>query len=139
LAKKKCDPKNIRRRVYDALNVLMAINFITKDKKEIRWIGSTYYNQQNDSHPTDSLFDQDDISYYRKYMINPCDSCNEEDDDDDDTTMQEGYNYDTDTMMTVEKNIQHEEQRHQDLLQRIDLKRREIQNQIEQKVIIIFP
>ncbi|KAH8304552.1 hypothetical protein KR059_012015 [Drosophila kikkawai] len=34
-----CDQKNIRRRVYDALNVLMAINVISKDKKEIRWIG----------------------------------------------------------------------------------------------------
>lgn len=34
-----CDQKNIRRRVYDALNVLMAINIISKDKKEIRWLG----------------------------------------------------------------------------------------------------
>eukprot|EP01117_Protostelium_nocturnum_P008646 TRINITY_DN3102_c0_g1_i2.p1 TRINITY_DN3102_c0_g1~~TRINITY_DN3102_c0_g1_i2.p1 ORF type:complete len:365 (+),score=128.59 TRINITY_DN3102_c0_g1_i2:165-1259(+) len=34
------DEKNIRRRVYDALNVLMAMNIIAKDKKEIRWIGS---------------------------------------------------------------------------------------------------
>lgn len=33
------DEKNIRRRVYDAINVLMAINLIEKDKKEIRWIG----------------------------------------------------------------------------------------------------
>ena len=34
-------PKNIRRRVYDALNVLMAMNIISKDKrkKEIKWIG----------------------------------------------------------------------------------------------------
>ncbi|KAG6454038.1 hypothetical protein O3G_MSEX008466 [Manduca sexta] len=31
--------KNIRRRVYDALNVLMAMNIISKDKKEIRWLG----------------------------------------------------------------------------------------------------
>ncbi|XP_055906310.1 transcription factor Dp [Eupeodes corollae] len=34
-----CDQKNIRRRVYDALNVLMAMDIIAKDKKEIRWIG----------------------------------------------------------------------------------------------------
>ncbi|XP_014090828.2 transcription factor Dp isoform X1 [Bactrocera oleae] len=34
-----CDQKNIRRRVYDALNVLMAMEIISKDKKEIRWIG----------------------------------------------------------------------------------------------------
>lgn len=33
------DQKNIRRRVYDALNVLMAMNIISKDKKEIRWLG----------------------------------------------------------------------------------------------------
>jgi hypothetical protein len=29
--------KNIRRRVYDALNVLMAMKIIEKEKKEIRW------------------------------------------------------------------------------------------------------
>jgi hypothetical protein len=33
------DQKNIRRRVYDALNVLMAMNIINKEKKEIKWIG----------------------------------------------------------------------------------------------------
>ncbi|KAG1180068.1 hypothetical protein G6F70_000750 [Rhizopus microsporus] len=33
------DQKNIRRRVYDALNVLMAMNIITKDKKVIKWLG----------------------------------------------------------------------------------------------------
>ncbi|KAL7169926.1 hypothetical protein ACSBR2_034886 [Camellia fascicularis] len=33
------DEKNIRRRVYDALNVLMAMDIIIKDKKEIRWKG----------------------------------------------------------------------------------------------------
>jgi len=33
------DQKNIRRRVYDALNVLMAMDIISKEKKEIRWIG----------------------------------------------------------------------------------------------------
>lgn len=35
------DEKNIRRRVYDALNVLMAMDIISKDKKEIRWQGLT--------------------------------------------------------------------------------------------------
>ncbi|KAJ3081847.1 hypothetical protein HK102_002098, partial [Quaeritorhiza haematococci] len=35
----KFDQKNIRRRVYDALNVLMALEIIVKDKKEIRWKG----------------------------------------------------------------------------------------------------
>nr|XP_010943404.1 transcription factor-like protein DPB [Elaeis guineensis] len=33
------DGKNIRRRVYDALNVLMAMDIISKDKKEIQWKG----------------------------------------------------------------------------------------------------
>ncbi len=33
------DEKNIRRRIYDALNVLMAMDIITKDKKHIKWKG----------------------------------------------------------------------------------------------------
>ena len=33
------DEKNIRRRVYDALNVLMAMDIITREKKEIFWKG----------------------------------------------------------------------------------------------------
>jgi len=33
------EEKNIRRRVYDALNVLLAIKVITKDKKLIKWSG----------------------------------------------------------------------------------------------------
>ncbi|KAG0516496.1 hypothetical protein BDA96_09G008200 [Sorghum bicolor] len=33
------DEKNIRRRVYDALNVLIATEIISKDKKEIQWRG----------------------------------------------------------------------------------------------------
>ena len=33
------DEKNIRRRVYDALNVLMAMDIISKEKKEITWKG----------------------------------------------------------------------------------------------------
>ncbi|KAK4378092.1 hypothetical protein RND71_004388 [Anisodus tanguticus] len=36
---KQYDEKNIRRRVYDALNVLMAMDIISKDKKEIQWKG----------------------------------------------------------------------------------------------------
>ncbi|KAK4342902.1 hypothetical protein RND71_038718 [Anisodus tanguticus] len=33
------DEKNIRRRVYDSLNVLMALDIIERDRKEIRWKG----------------------------------------------------------------------------------------------------
>lgn len=39
VVKQEYDMKNIRRRVYDALNVLLAMNIITKSKKDIRWIG----------------------------------------------------------------------------------------------------
>jgi hypothetical protein len=45
------DQKNIRRRVYDALNVLMAMNIISKEKKEIKWIGL----------PTSSIQECEDI------------------------------------------------------------------------------
>lgn len=33
------DEKNVRRRVYDALNVLEAVGMLEKDKKDIRWRG----------------------------------------------------------------------------------------------------
>jgi hypothetical protein len=33
------EQKNIRRRVYDAINVLLAMNIIVKDRKDIRWVG----------------------------------------------------------------------------------------------------
>lgn len=36
---KELEQKNIKRRVYDAFNVLVAMNIIAKDKKEIRWVG----------------------------------------------------------------------------------------------------
>lgn len=37
--KRSSDEKNIRRRVYDALNVLHALEVISKDKKGITWLG----------------------------------------------------------------------------------------------------
>ncbi|KAL3839539.1 hypothetical protein ACJIZ3_024130 [Penstemon smallii] len=37
--------KNIRRRVYDAINVFTALDIITKDKKEIRWKGFPSVNE----------------------------------------------------------------------------------------------
>ena len=33
------EQKNIRRRVYDALNVLMAMQIISKERKQIKWLG----------------------------------------------------------------------------------------------------
>lgn len=40
------DQKNVRRRVYDALNVLMAMGIISKEKKLIKWIGLPYNRKQ---------------------------------------------------------------------------------------------
>ncbi|GAN02364.1 hypothetical protein MAM1_0021c01807 [Mucor ambiguus] len=40
------DQKNIRRRVYDALNVLRAMDIITKDRKQIKWLGLHHHQQQ---------------------------------------------------------------------------------------------
>ncbi|CAG0923643.1 unnamed protein product, partial [Notodromas monacha] len=46
-ASNRFDQKNIRRRVYDALNVLMAMGMITKEKKEIRWLGLPTHSDQS--------------------------------------------------------------------------------------------
>ncbi|XP_039062901.1 transcription factor-like protein DPB isoform X2 [Hibiscus syriacus] len=54
------DEKNIRRRVYDALNVLMAMDIISKDKKEIQWKGL----------PRTSLSDIEDLKTERLGLIN---------------------------------------------------------------------
>uniref|UniRef100_A0ACD5VTK2 Uncharacterized protein n=1 Tax=Avena sativa TaxID=4498 RepID=A0ACD5VTK2_AVESA len=37
------DEKNIRRRVYDAFNVLIALRVIAKEKKEMKWMGLSNY------------------------------------------------------------------------------------------------
>lgn len=58
----KFDEKNIRRRVYDALNVLMAMDIISKEKKEITWKGL----------PTAAKQDMDSMKKeieYRRYQI----------------------------------------------------------------------
>lgn len=49
------DEKNIRRRVYDVLNVLMALDIVTKDRKEIQWKGL----------PTSAGVDMDEIKGMR--------------------------------------------------------------------------
>ncbi|KAG2208607.1 hypothetical protein INT46_009149 [Mucor plumbeus] len=41
------DQKNIRRRVYDALNVLMAMDIITKDRKQIKWLGLHHHHNKS--------------------------------------------------------------------------------------------
>lgn len=53
----KCDEKNIRRRVYDALNVLMAMDIISKDKKEIIWKGLP--GGPEDSRPSRQVFPEE--------------------------------------------------------------------------------
>ncbi|CAK9177756.1 unnamed protein product [Ilex paraguariensis] len=53
------DEKNIRRRVYDALNVLMALDIITRDRKEIRWRGL----------PNTSVKDMEEIKALRAELI----------------------------------------------------------------------
>ncbi|TYH54473.1 hypothetical protein ES332_D09G171500v1 [Gossypium tomentosum] len=57
------DEKNIRRRVYDALNVLMAMDIISKDKKEIQWKGL----------PCTSLSDIEDLKTERLGLRNRID------------------------------------------------------------------
>ncbi|KAL5549985.1 hypothetical protein UlMin_000161 [Ulmus minor] len=54
------DKKNIRRRVYDALNVLMAMEIITKDSKEIQWKGL----------PTTDIKDLEEIKTVRVKLMN---------------------------------------------------------------------
>ncbi|KAI4993646.1 hypothetical protein ZWY2020_007959, partial [Hordeum vulgare] len=40
------DEKNIRRRVYDAFSVLIALRVIAEEKKEIRWMGLSNYRYE---------------------------------------------------------------------------------------------
>jgi hypothetical protein len=58
----KFDEKNIRRRVYDALNVLMAMDIIAKEKKDISWRGLPTAAKQD----MDSLQKELD---YRTYQL----------------------------------------------------------------------
>lgn len=44
------DQKNIRRRVYDALNVLMGTGIIVKDKKNIKWVGDVACTDEHVAH-----------------------------------------------------------------------------------------
>lgn len=52
------DQKNIRRRVYDALNVLKAMNIITNEKKEIRWVGLPTNSAQECKHLEDQKLER---------------------------------------------------------------------------------
>ena len=52
------DEKNIRRRVYDALNVLMALNIVHKEKNKertISWVGLPTSNSSHDKSHVSSI------------------------------------------------------------------------------------
>eukprot|EP01006_Ploeotia_vitrea_P039299 TRINITY_DN66328_c7_g2_i1.p1 TRINITY_DN66328_c7_g2~~TRINITY_DN66328_c7_g2_i1.p1 ORF type:complete len:326 (-),score=188.08 TRINITY_DN66328_c7_g2_i1:44-877(-) len=66
--KKPHDEKNIRRRVYDALNVLMAMGIIAKDKKTISWIGLPGGVNEEVGNLTDQL-EQMDARLVRKRAL----------------------------------------------------------------------
>lgn len=59
LKQQQYDEKNIRRRVYDALNVLMAMDIISKDKKEIQWRGL----------PRTSLSDIEELKVFKPNVL----------------------------------------------------------------------
>jgi len=63
------DQKNIRRRVYDALNVLMAMDIISKHKKEITWKGlPTAAKQDMDSMSKDIEYYQNQIAHKKEAL-----------------------------------------------------------------------
>jgi hypothetical protein len=64
------DAKNIRRRVYDALNVLMAMKIIEKEKKEIRWKGlpTSDSNRELDALKRERAVRQDRIQKKKEYL-----------------------------------------------------------------------
>ncbi|KAF7730971.1 hypothetical protein EC973_001017 [Apophysomyces ossiformis] len=64
---KNVDQKNIRRRVYDALNVLMAMNIISKEKKRIQWLGVPKYLTQDQ--PSADLQRQIQEEEYRRAAL----------------------------------------------------------------------
>ncbi|CAG8573226.1 1445_t:CDS:2 [Paraglomus brasilianum] len=63
----KVDQKNIRRRVYDALNVLMAMGIIQKDKKEIRWLGLSGEGDDGSS-PSSSVTMREELERQRSEL-----------------------------------------------------------------------
>lgn len=63
------DQKNIRRRVYDALNVLMAMDIISKQKKEITWKGlPTAAKQDMDSMTKEIEYRQHQIAQKKEAL-----------------------------------------------------------------------
>ena len=56
----KHDEKNLRRRVYDALNVLSAMDIIRKVKKEIHWVGLPTSSSTEMRHLEDEIGSRDD-------------------------------------------------------------------------------
>ena len=68
------DEKNIRRRVYDALNVLMALNIVHKEKNKertISWVGLPTSNSSHDkSHvSTKNFVPGTKIGIFNKFLV----------------------------------------------------------------------
>lgn len=95
------DQKNIRRRVYDALNVLMAMDIIAKDKKEIRWLGIPACFHSSASSNTSS---------------------NEDD---------ENSNDDSRRQQLLEQQIKHEEQRQAQLFESMQQMQRAVKDSLD--------
>ena len=55
----KIEFKNVQRRVYDALNVLAALNIIIKDKSDVEWVG--IFQHENDLEYSDRIRTQDSL------------------------------------------------------------------------------
>lgn len=49
----KIEFKNVQRRVYDALNVLAALNIIIKDKSNVEWVGIFQHENEREKDISD--------------------------------------------------------------------------------------
>lgn len=57
--KMKIEFKNVQRRVYDALNVLAALNIIIKDKSDVEWVG--IFQHETDLEYSDRIRTRDSL------------------------------------------------------------------------------
>lgn len=57
----KIEFKNVQRRVYDALNVLAALNIIIKDKSNVEWVGIFQHENDREKEFSDRFRAQDGL------------------------------------------------------------------------------
>lgn len=62
------ESKTVRRRVYDALNVLMAMGIIVREKKEIRWIGLPNAREELESLQKDKAQREERVAQKREQL-----------------------------------------------------------------------